>query len=290
MNHQHPNLKFTFEFEQNNSFSFLDVKICRENDRFTTSIYRKPTFSGVFTHFDSFIPTSYKQGLVNTLIFRCFKICSSYEKIHNEIVSLKDILKHNSYPKNFIDNCIKKFFDKLYVSKKVYQTAEKKSLLIVLPFLGRLSFETRNRLSSCIKIQLPFCSLKIAYQSKNRFSNLFKFKESIPKYLRSHLIYKFMCSCCNATYYGETKRHLFVRASEHLGITPLTQKRVKNPKKSAIIDHILLEGYNATYDDFSILTTESNEFKLHLKESLLIKRDKPELNRNCYTHPLELFD
>ena len=290
MNHQHPNLKFTFEVEQNNSFSFLDVKICRENDRFTTSIYRKPTFSGVFTHFDSFIPTSYKHGLVNTLIFRCFKICSSYEKIHNEIVSLKDILKHNSYPKNFIDNCIKKIFDKLYVSKKVYQTAEKKSLLIVLPFLGRLSFETRNRLSSCIKSQLPFCSLKIAYQSKNRFSNLFKFKESIPKYLRSHLIYKFMCSCCNATYYGETKRHLFVRASEHLGITPLTQKRVKNPKKSAIIDHILLEGHNATYDDFSILTTESNEFKLHLKESLLIKRDKPELNRNCYTHPLELFD
>ena len=73
-------------------------------------------------------------------------------------------------------------------------------------------------------------------------------------------------------------------------ITPLTQKRVKNPKKSAIIDHILLEGHNATYDDFSILTTESNEFKLHLKESLLIKRDKRELNRNCYTHHLDLFD
>ena len=86
MNHQHSNLKFTFEVEQNNSFSCLDVKICRENDRFTTSIYRKPTFSGVFTHFDSFIPTSYKHGLVNTLIFRCFKICSSYEKIHNEFL------------------------------------------------------------------------------------------------------------------------------------------------------------------------------------------------------------
>ena len=99
-----------------------------------------------------------------------------------------------------------------------------------------------------------------------------------------------MCSCCNTTYYGGTKRHLFVKASEHLGITPLTQKRDKNPKKSAIIDHILLEDHNATYDDFSILTTESNEFKLHLKESLLIKRDKPELNRNCHTHPLELFD
>ena len=98
-----------------------------------------------------------------------------------------------------------------------------------------------------------------------------------------------MCSCCNATYDGETKRHLFIRASELLGITPLTQKWTKNPKKSAIIDYILLEGHNATYDDFSILTTESNEFKFHLKESLLIKREKPELNRNCYTDPLELF-
>ena len=31
MNHEHPNTKFTFEFEQNNNSSFLDVKMCREN-------------------------------------------------------------------------------------------------------------------------------------------------------------------------------------------------------------------------------------------------------------------
>ena len=79
------------------------------------------------------------------------------------------------------------------------------------------------------------------------------------------------------------------QVSENLGITPLTQKRVKNPTNSAIMDHILLEGHNATYNDFSILISKNNQFKLHLKESLLIKRDKPELNRNTYTHPLELF-
>ena len=56
MNHQHPNIKFTFEVEKNNNFSFLDIKICRENNKFTTSVFRKPTFSGVFTNFDSFIP------------------------------------------------------------------------------------------------------------------------------------------------------------------------------------------------------------------------------------------
>ena len=250
---------------------------------------RKPTFSGVFTNFDSFIPISYKHGLVNTLIFRCFKICSSYENLHNEMVYLKELFKRNRYPNDFVDLCIKKFFDKLYIIKKIYQTAEKKQLLIILPLLGHLSFETRNRLNSCIRNQLPSCSLRIAFQSKTRLCSLFKFKESIPKYLRSHFIHKFSCSCCNATYYGETEGHLFVRTLEHLGITPLTQKRVKNPKKSAIMDHILLEGHNATYDDFSILIPENNQFKLHLKESLLIKRDKPELNRNIYTHRSELF-
>ena len=74
MNHQHPNIKFTFEAKKSNNFSFLDVKICRENNKFTTSVFRKPTFSGEFTNFDSFIPKSYKHGLVNTLIFRFLKL------------------------------------------------------------------------------------------------------------------------------------------------------------------------------------------------------------------------
>ena len=50
--------------------------------------------------------------------------------------------------------------------------------------------------------------------------------------------------------------------------------------------HILLEGHNATYNDFSILCFQ---FKLHLKESLLIERDKLELIRNIDSHSLELF-
>ena len=64
MNTKHPNIKFTFEHEHNNSFAFIVVKICQENNKVTTSVYRKPTFCGVFTNFKSFIPTVYKFGLV----------------------------------------------------------------------------------------------------------------------------------------------------------------------------------------------------------------------------------
>ena len=53
---------------------------------------------------------------------------------------------------------------------------------------------------------------------------------------------------------------------------------------------MLLNGHNASFDNFSIILKESNACKLQLKESLLMSRDKPILNKNIYSIPLELFD
>ena len=72
--------------------SFLDVNIIREKDEFTTSVYRKPTFSGIYTHFDSFLPSSNKIGLLHTLLYRCFQICSDWTKFHLELVKLTRIM------------------------------------------------------------------------------------------------------------------------------------------------------------------------------------------------------
>ena len=49
MNKEHICIKFTSETEQNNTFSFLDISINRQNNQLKTSVYRKPTFSGVYT-------------------------------------------------------------------------------------------------------------------------------------------------------------------------------------------------------------------------------------------------
>ena len=45
MNTKHPNMRFTFEIEDQNSFSFLDIKIIgnTEEKAFETSIYRQST-------------------------------------------------------------------------------------------------------------------------------------------------------------------------------------------------------------------------------------------------------
>ena len=111
---------------------------------------------------------------------------------------------------------------------------------------------------------------KSYFQSKNRLSNLCKFKDSIPLYLRSYLIYKFQCSNCNITYYGETERHLKVRAGEHISTSPLAGKRFHNNKNSSVKDHCLLSGHVCSFGDFTVLGYESHKFKHLIKESLLI--------------------
>ena len=48
---KHKNIKFTFETEDSNNFSFLNIKIARKNKCFVTSIFHKAIFSGDFTNF-----------------------------------------------------------------------------------------------------------------------------------------------------------------------------------------------------------------------------------------------
>ena len=65
-----------------------------------------------------------------------------------------------------------------------------------------------------------------------------------------------------------------------------------NLKTTAIFDHIFNSSTcsPAEYNYFSILARESNDFKLTLMESLLIERDRPDLNRSIKSMPLELFN
>ena len=55
------------------------------------------------------------------------------------------------------------------------------------------------------------------------------------------------------------------------------------------MDNILLEGHTATYKFSNFHSRKKNQFKLQLKESLLIKKDKLELNRNICTYSIESF-
>ena len=136
-------MKFTAEKEQNNCFNFLDVKVIRVDNVFTTSVYRKPSFSGVDTHFDSYMSFNYKFSLVSTIIFRSFTIFSEMPKLHQEICTVKDIFVKTGSSERFIDKCVKIFLNKVFIPKQIIQNAEKKQVTIALPYMGMISTELK---------------------------------------------------------------------------------------------------------------------------------------------------
>ena len=88
---RHPNIQFTCEEESNNEISSLDISVTRMNNKLTTSLCRKKTFSGVYLNFNSFLPMHYKKGLIHNLLFRTYNICADYVTLHKGIEFLKSI-------------------------------------------------------------------------------------------------------------------------------------------------------------------------------------------------------
>ena len=111
MNSRHQNIKFTFEEEHNNKIAFLDISITRVGNKLQASLFRKKTFSGVYLNFNSHLPSEYKKGLLHTLLYRAYNICSSYINLHQEIVYLKSVWQKNSFPLFFIDKCVHEFLN-----------------------------------------------------------------------------------------------------------------------------------------------------------------------------------
>ena len=66
------------------------------------------------------------------------------------------------------------------------------------------------------------------------------------------------------------------------------RRKIDN-KLTVIQKHLFIANYSPCFENFSILTKESNEFKLEIIESLLIARDKSVLKKADSPLPLELF-
>ena len=149
------NMSFSKELEKDEKLSFVDILITKSESRFITSIYRKPTFSGIHLNFKGYIPDVYKFGLVNSLLFRTYKICSNWQIIHKEIKTLKGIWLKNGYPLKVINNCIKKFLDRLYINKDVVSAVPKKEFNIILPFLGQQSIYIKTKFKKFFSSAFP---------------------------------------------------------------------------------------------------------------------------------------
>ena len=284
LNNKHQNIRFTSETEENNSISFLDVTIKKEQNTFTTSIYRKKTFTGLGTNFLSYMPMKFKISCLSTLIYRAYHLSSSYIYFSTELAFLKNYFTDNCFPPYLFYKRVKQFLDKLYDSRNKMPTVSRQKLYVKFPYYGYITDKIVSDLNSFITKFYPQLHITIVCVNTFSIQSFFKHKEALPEYLCSSIIYQYNCMSCNAHYIGSSKRQFRCRMAEHSGFSVRTGRPLQTPSFSSIRDHAQQNDHIVTSQQFKILG-KSNAQDLRLLESIYIGKLKPTLNT---TSPMEL--
>ena len=99
-------LQFTTENSMDNKISFLDIEIIVKNQKIITNWYRKPTFSGRFSNYNSQHPHKNKIALIYSLVDRAIKLAhSSFHNVNLNLIKQFQII--NDYPIELINKYIR---------------------------------------------------------------------------------------------------------------------------------------------------------------------------------------
>lgn len=278
LNCQHTNLNFTVE-KGTNRLAFLDTLIQVEDDDVKSTVYRKPTYTGLMLNFHAYCPMQWKRGLISCFIHRAYRVCSNWSLFHSEIKILRKHFLSNGYPVNFFNSALYRFVNKLFCKDNsgVISVDQADNVFLVLPYFGSCSVQFRTRFSQFCKRfgvqgRLVFTSCRV--------SRYFSLKSRCPKLLRSMVCYRYICPVDQAfSYIGRTKRHLLTRVQEHV-----------SPRgNSPIMNHILDCTCNFERGNFSILQQCKNDLDLQITEALLITQHKPSLNTALANNGASVF-
>ena len=278
LNSKHKNIRFTYELEKEGSIPFLDVKVRKEGDKISTTVYRKPTFTGLGTNYNSFIPRLFKINAIKTLLYRCYHFASSWENFNEEIKFLTDFFQNNSYPLYLIENCVSKFLNGIFEPKTNVETNQDNVCYVKLPFYGYLSYVVRRRLNQLVKTHLPDTTFRFVFTNPYTIKSFFPHKDKVPENLMSSVVYQYTCSACKCRYLGMTLRTLRLRVAEHKGISPRTGCKITSPSFSPIRSHCADMNHDLNSEDFKVLKQARHPGDIRILEALLIHKMKPELN------------
>ena len=242
-----------------------------------TLVFRKQTFTGLGTKFNSFTPKLFKINAVKTLLFRCYALSSNWSAFHEEITFLKNFFQNNNYPLKLVENCIRNFLSNVHAASPKDDVTSNVHY-VKLPYYGHLSFVMRKNLDQFFKRYFPDIKFNFIFSNTYTLKSFFPYKDSIPSFLISNVVYEYVCSSCKRRYIGETKRNLTLRFAEHKGVSARTGKPTTQPSFSQIRNHSQFNKHDFSENDFKILCKAQSPNDTRILESLFIKHMKPEIN------------
>ena len=203
INTRHSNIRFTIETEVNKKMPFLDVLIGNSQSIFKTSTYHKCTYSGLLLNYTSFTSRFYKTDLMKCLIDRAYKVNNSWPAFHDDVSKVKDVLKRNYYPPFILDKIIKAYRKKINYNNNKDSSEINEFRYFTFPYIGKYSEQVQKKITKLCKQYCNENNVKIVFTSF-KISNYFSVKDATPYFLKSFLVYKFICARCKSCYIGET--------------------------------------------------------------------------------------
>ena len=112
LNNFHSSIDFTYETESGNKLSFLDVKLICADDNIETCVFKKPTNTDIYIHWNSFAPFQWKYITLKTLVYRAYIVCSDNQYLEPELDYFRKVFRNfNSYPDWFITKVVNEVKD-----------------------------------------------------------------------------------------------------------------------------------------------------------------------------------
>ena len=226
------------------------MKICKNiNGTLSFSIYRKPTHTDKYLHYNSYHPTEHKNSVIRTLLHRADILCDN-DKKQQEKQHVRTVLHNNHYPVQSINLIENKQRNKDNVPATSNDTQQ---IYISAPYIQR----TSERVSRIFKKY----NVNIAHKpTRTLKTELCHLKDHRPVSERAGVVYKVDCSDCDAVYVGETGRQVKDRMREHQRDI-VTQKRV-----SKVYNHVSDTGHDFDFDNVKVLDNCSHyKVRLHLE-------------------------
>ena len=132
------------ETEKEQRLPFLDVMVIKDtlNNTLTTSVFRKPTHTNRYLHYNSHHHPRIKAGIISCLKHRALTICSNTH-IRKELDHLSDVFLTNGYPPRVIHNTLNR-------QKKTTTTPpsdDPKPATLYLPYIKGVSEKIENKLN-----------------------------------------------------------------------------------------------------------------------------------------------
>ena len=191
LNGYHDNIEFTYEIENDGKLPFLDVLVIRKDYEVETTVYRKNTNNDIYLHWQSFSPTTWKRGTLQTLVSRAFRVCSNDKHLENEIKHLKKVFREiNGYPNWVIEQTIEnvKNQNEMTRSTQVITNTEENEHLLMLPYKGKVGQTTLKSLRNTLISVMPVNNTCTIIYTGTKLASKFNIKDEISKKHKHDLI------------------------------------------------------------------------------------------------------